>query len=635
MKTSQKLLVCALALVLVATPVVVADLPDLIPREVLFGNPEKISPQISPDGKFLAYIAPDRGVLNVWVRTIGKKDDHAVTRDRDRGIRYCWWAHNNKDLIYIQDKNADANWHLYAVEMKTRKTRDLTKFEGVRAQNVMMDPNFPNEILIGLNIENKRLHDIYRIDLTTNTCTKEESNPGDIVGWFTDTDFKLRGALRTMPDGGFQLRVRDEVASAWRPLTTWRSEDALSSHPIGFTPDNMSIYATSSTGSNTARLVTISLSVGTEKVLASNSEVDAGTVLIHPTKHHVQAVAFTEDRTEWEVLDKSIKKDFEAIKKLHDGDFSIISRDLADKTWLVRFETDQAPIHYYTYTRDNRKAELLFTSQSKLEKHKLARMKPVTITSRDALELHGYLTLPVGVKPKNLPAVLLVRDWAWSRDTWGLSSTPQWLANRGYAVLQVNFRGSTGFGKSFINAADREWGGKMHDDLIDAVNWMIKQGYADKNKIAIFGRGIYGGYEALVGLTFTPDVFACGVDMVGISNLAAWMKSFPPYWEPYRPLVAKRIGNPDDQAFLKSRSPFFKVDRITKPLIIAQGANDPYIKRADTEQMVSALQKAGVAVQYELFPDEGHRLVKPENRLKFYASAEKFLAKHLGGRFEQ
>ncbi len=525
MRTPARALLCLVVSAWVLTPLARADLPDLIPREVLFGNPEKISPQLSPDGKFLAYIAPDKGVLNVWVRTVGKTDDHVVTNDRDRGIRYYGWAYNNRDLVYIQDIGGDENWHLYAVEMATKKTRDLTKFPGVRAQNVMMDPNFPNEILIGLNIDNEQLHDVYRISLSTNTCKKEESNPGDIVGWLTDTNFKLRGALARTMDGGFQMRVRDDATSLWRPLVTWHSEDALSSGPIGFTPNDMAVYAKSSIGSNTARLVEISLSDGTEKVLASNSKVDAGSVMIHPTKHHVQAVAFTKDRTKWEVLDKAVTKDFKAIKKLHKGDFSIVNRDLADKTWLVAFETDDGPIYYYSYNRKTRKGDFMFTHRPELQKYTLADMKPVTIRSRDGLDLHSYLTLPVGVKPKNLPTVLLVHGGPWGRNSWGFDTRAQWLANRGYAVLQVNFRGSTGFGKKFINAGDREWGGKMHDDLIDAVNWLIEKGYANKNKIAIYG-GSYGGYATLVGLTFTPDVFACGVDLVGPSNLVTFMKRF-------------------------------------------------------------------------------------------------------------
>lgn len=634
MRITWKLLLCTIAAVLISTPAIMADLPDLIPREVLFGNPDKISPQISPDGKFLAYIAPDQDVLNVWVRTIGKKDDRVITKDRDRGIRFYGWAYNNKDLVYIQDKGGDENWRLYAVDMSSRRVRDLTPFEGVRAQNFMMDPNFPNEILIGLNKDNEKLHDVYRINLTSNTCTKEESNPGNVVGWFTDTKFKLRGSLAQMPDGGFQLRVRDHVASEWRPLTTWRSEDALASRPIAFTPDNKSIYATSSIDSNTARLVEISLADGTEKVLASNREVDAGQVVVHPTKYHIQAVAFTKDRTKWEVLDNTVKKDFDAIKKLHDGDFSIANRDLADKTWLVSFETDDGPIYYYSFDRQTRKGQFMFTHRPALQKYKLAKMKPVTIRSRDGLDLHSYLTLPVGVTPKNLPTVLYVHGGPWYRDSWGFNTKAQWLANRGYAVLQVNFRGSTGFGKKFINAGDREWGGKMHDDLIDAVNWIIKKGYADKNKIAIFGRS-YGGYATLVGLTFTPDVFACGVDIVGPSNLVTFMNTIPPYWEPMRPFFEKRIGGIDEVQFLKSRSPLFKADRITKPLLIGQGANDPRVKRSESDQIVAAMKSANIPVEYVVYEDEGHGFAKPENRLDFYAKAERFLATHLGGRYEK
>lgn len=633
MRSFHKWMLLAVSVCAAWTTAALAGLPDLIPRDVLFGNPERISPQISPDGKYLAYIAPDNDVLNVWVRTIGQKDDHVVTNDRERGIRFYNWAYNNKDLVYIQDKGGDENWHVYAVDFASKKERDLTPHAGVRAQNMMTDPNFPNDMLVELNKDDPKLHDVYRIDLAKNTLTKEAANPGDIVGWFTDTKFQLRGALAQSPDGGFQLRIRDHLDSEWRTLVTWKSEDALSSQPIGFTPDNKAIYATSSTGANTGRLVQISMTDGTEKVLASNPDVDAGDVLIHPTKYNVQAVAFTKDRTEWTVLDDTVKKDFEAIKKLHAGDFYVINRDLVDKNWLVSFVTDNGPVYYYTYNRDSAKGELLFTHRPKLEKYKLAEMKPVSISSRDGLTLHSYLTLPVGVEPKNLPAVLLVHGGPWARDVWGLNSNAQWLANRGYAVLQVNFRGSTGFGKSFTNAADREWGGKMHDDLIDAVNWLIKEGYADKSKIAIYG-GSYGGYATLVGLTFTPDVFACGVDIVGPSNLITFMNTIPPYWEPMRPLFEKRIGGTTEAEFLKSRSPLFLVDKIKKPLLIAQGANDPRVKQAESDQIVEALKKANIPVQYEVYEDEGHGFAKPENQLDFYAKAEKFLTQHLGGRHE-
>jgi dipeptidyl aminopeptidase/acylaminoacyl peptidase len=471
------------------------------------------------------------------------------------------------------------------------------------------------------------------VNLTSNTCTKEVTNPGDIVDWFADTKFQVRGALATTIDGGFQLKVRDNVASAWRPLTTWKTQDAMNSHAIGFAPGDKSIYAVSSIGANTSRFVEIPLATGTAKVLASNRKVDVNKIMIHPKRHQVQAVSFLKDRSDaWEILDSDVKKDFKTIKKLQEGSFEIVSRDLADKTWLVKFDSDRSPGKYFTYNRQTREGKTLFTTRPKLRNYTLAKMKPVTITSRDGMDLHSFLTLPVGVEAKKLPAVILVRHGAWAQDTWGFDPTVQWLANRGYVVLQVNFRGSTGFGKNFTNAGDREWGGKMHDDLIDGVNWLTDKGYADKNKIAIFGGGIYGGYAALVGLSFTPNVFACGVDMVGISNLVTWMKNFPPYWEPYRALVAKRIGDPNDTTFLTARSPFFKADRITKPLIIAQGAKDPYIKRTESDQIVAALKTTGVPVEYKIFEDEGHLLRKPENRLAFYAATETFLAKHIGGR---
>lgn len=634
MKAPMKIVLLGLVLPWSVALTAEAGLPTLIPREVLFGNPEMTSPRISPDGKHLAYLAPDEGVLNVWVRTIGQKDDRVITKDRDRGIRFFGWAYNNRDLIYIQDKAGDENWHLHAVNLTTTNERDLTPFPGVRAQNVMSDPNHPDEILIGLNRDNPRLHDVYRINLTSGTCIKEEPNPGDVVGWMTDREFKLRGALSPTPDGGFQVRVRDNIASAWRPMVTWSTEDALTTSPVGFTPDNSGIYFRSSIGTNTAQVVQISLSDGSTKVLASNPEIDSGAVMVHPTRYHIQAVAFTKDRTEWEVLDATIGNDFRALKKLHKGDFSVIDRDLADRTWLVSYKTDNGPTSFYSYDRSTRKGSFLFTSRSDLKKYKLANMKPVTITTRDGLKLHCYLTLPVGTKPRNLPTVLHVHGGPWARDYWGYNPDVQWLANRGYAVLQVNFRGSTGFGKKFINAGDREWGGKMHDDLIDSVNWLVDEGFADKSKIAIFG-GSYGGYATLVGLTFTPDVFACGVDIVGPSNLVTFMNSIPPYWEPLRPLFEKRIGNTQDEAFLKSRSPLFQAQRITKPLIIAQGANDPRVKKAESDQIVQAMKQSGIPVEYMVFEDEGHGFAKPENRLEFYAAAEKFLAQHLGGRYEQ
>jgi dipeptidyl aminopeptidase/acylaminoacyl peptidase len=334
------------------------------------------------------------------------------------------------------------------------------------------------------------------------------------------------------------------------------------------------------------------------------------------------------------VLDQSIAPDFEAITKVRQAEFGVSSRNLTDSNWLVAYSTDDGPVYYYAYDRESKTSTLLFSNRPQLEELSLASMQPISFQARDGLTIHGYLTTPVGISAKNLPTVLLVHGGPWVRDTWGYDPEVQWLANRGYAVVQVNYRGSSGYGKDFLNAGNREWGAKMHDDLIDAVNWLVQQGIADSKKIAIMG-GSYGGYATLVGLTFTPDVFAAGVDIVGPSNLITMMESIPPYWEPLRAMEAHRVGNLEtEQDFLKSRSPLFFVDRIKKPLLIAQGANDPRVKQAESDQIVEAMQQNGKPVEYVLYTDEGHGFARPENRLHFYAKAEEFLAKYLGGRFE-
>jgi dipeptidyl aminopeptidase/acylaminoacyl peptidase len=364
--------------------------------------------------------------------------------------------------------------------------------------------------------------------------------------------------------------------------------------------------------------------------------VDAGEVLFHPRRHTVQAVSFAPGRAAWTVIDPEVKADFEALAMLFDGDFSVVNRDDRDATWLVAYDSDRGPIRYYAWDRTARKGTFLFTARPKLEGLALAPMQPVAIAARDGLSLHAYLTLPVGVTPKRLPMVLFVHGGPWGRDTWGYDAYAQWFANRGYAVLQVNFRGSTGYGKALLNAGNRQWGLKMHDDLLDAVDWAVKQGHADPSKVAIYG-GSYGGYAALAGVTFTPDTFACAVDIVGPSNLQTLIRSIPPYWKPIRAMFDVRIGNvddPKDADLVRNASPLFKADRIKKPLLIGQGANDPRVKQAESEQIVAAIEKSGGEVTYVLYPDEGHGFARPQNSVDFNARAEAFLAACLGGRAE-
>ena len=612
---------------------------DLIPRDVLFGNPERVSPQLSPDGTKLAWIAPRDGVLNVWVAPVGSAGvdwDAAtvVTDDTDRGIRSHTWARDGRHLLYAQDTGGDENWRLYDVDMQTLARRDLTPFEGVQARIIATRKIHRDEVLVGINKDNPQLHDVYRLDLPTGELTKLIDNPG-YAGWLADEDMVVRGAIAPLPDGGYDMLVRDDADSEWRTLLRIPADDAAVSGPLAFTGDGKSLVAISSVGANTGRLVRIDLATGEERVVFEDPEADVTGAMLHPDTREPQVAVVVKDRAEYHVLDPAVQADLDAVRALHAGDPSLVGRDEADATWLIAFDNDATPVRYYAYDRASRTARVLFDSRPEMLRYQLAAMEPFAFTARDGLTVHGYVTFPPGGGRSALPAVLDVHGGPTVRDEWGWNPEAQWLANRGYLCIQVNYRGSTGYGKAFVNAGDREWGGKMHDDLIDAVRYVAAQGWADPDRTAIYG-GSYGGYAALVGAAFTPDVFRCAVDIVGPSNLKTLLETIPAYWAPARAELYKRVGNPEtDQEFLWSRSPLSRARDIRIPLLIAQGANDPRVKQAESEQIVAALAEAGIDYEYMLFPDEGHGFAKPENRLKFYAAAERFLAKYLGGRFEE
>jgi dipeptidyl aminopeptidase/acylaminoacyl peptidase len=608
------------------------ELPPLIEREILFGNPEKTSPKLSPDGKYLAYIAPDENnVLQVRLRTIGQEDDRQLTADKKRGIRIFLWTYSGEELIYLQDTDGDENWHLFLVNIQSNLVRDLTPFQGIQARPIALDRNFPNQILVGMNISDRRKHDVYRINLKNGAVELDTDNPGNIVAWTADAQFQVRAATATTTDGGSELLFRETAEKSWESLRSWGPDDEGGA--FMFSENGKILYIIGNHDANAERLIGFDLETKQETAIASDSEYDVGRIVVHPTKREIQAVSFYKDKQEWQILDQSIASDFEAIGKFRPGEFSITSRNLADTTWLVVYMTDDGPYYYYVFDRASKTFTFLFSNQPKLEGLSLLSMEPIVYTARDGLTIHGYLTKPVGVATP-VPTVLLVHGGPWGRDTWGYDPEAQWLANRGYAVLQINFRGSAGYGKAFLNAGNREWAGKMHDDLLDGVNWLVETGISQQDKIAIMG-GSYGGYAALVGVTFSPDVFACAVDIVGPSNLITMMETIPPYWEALKAMESHRIGNLETEPeFLKSRSPLFFVDRIQKPLLIAQGANDPRVKVTESEQIVNAMNQADKPVKYVLYTDEGHGFARPENRLHFYAIAEEFLAKYLGGRFE-
>lgn len=618
------------------------EVPPLIPRKLLFGNPDRASAQISPDGAQISWLAPLDGVLNVWV---APADNPAaarpVTRDTGRGIRFYGWAYSGAQIIYLQDADGDENWHLYAVHLESDSILDLTPLEGIHAQIQEVSPKQPGHILAALNDRDAQFHDIYRIDLATGERSLVLQNDG-FAGFVTDADFKVRFAVRMTADGGAEYLERDDNGG-WQPFIAVGQEDSLTTGPVGFDRSGETLFLTDSRGRDTAALQSVQLASGVATILASDARADVSDTLTHPTERTMQAAAFTYERKEWQVLDAAIAADLEFLATVADGDIEVLSRTLDDSCWIVAYLLDDGPVRYYRYLRERREAQFLFTNRAALEGQPLVKNYPVTIPARDGLNLVCYYSLPREAAPDNtglpykpLPLALLVHGGPWARDEWGYNPVFQLLANRGYAVLSVNFRGSTGFGKGFSNAGNREWGGKMHTDLVDAVQWAAAQGIADPERVGILG-GSYGGYAALVGMTFTPEVFACGVDIVGPSNLITLMNTIPPYWQPQIDLFTSRVGDyrtEEGRAFLTERSPLTYVDNIRRPLLIGQGANDPRVKQSESDQIVAAMQEKNIPVTYVLYPDEGHGFARPENNLSFFAVAEAFLAEHLGGRYE-
>jgi dipeptidyl aminopeptidase/acylaminoacyl peptidase len=634
---------------------------DLIPRSVLFGNPDKISPQVSPDGKWISFIAPADNVLNVWVAASDKIGEaRPITHDKGRGIRQAQWAFDNVHVLYLQDEGGDENWKVYSVDVNTGVGKDLTPFDSIlgpdgkpitmpnnpkplrpAAQIQQVSPKFPGEILIALNNRNPQYHDIHRVNITTGEMKLVQKND-EYAAIVTDDEFAVRLAIKPLPEGGQDLLIADGKGG-FGPFQTVKTEDSLTTQPVGFNKDGTTLYMIDSRGRNTSALTAVELGTKTAKVLAEDARADAGGAMVHPTEKTVQAVSFDYERVSWKVLDPAIQGDLDYLKTVSPGDLAVDDRTLDDSKWVVSYVVDNGSPRWYLYDRKAKKASFLFAARKGLEGLTLAHVHPVVIKSRDGLDLVSYLTLPPasdadnnGRPDKPLPMVLNVHGGPWARDSWGYRGEVQWQANRGYAVLQVNYRGSTGFGKDFVNKANREWGGKMHDDLIDAVKWAVDNKVADPAKIAIYG-GSYGGYATLVGMTFTPEQFACGVDIVGVANLNTFLSTIPPYWKSFLDEMKVRLGDfttDEGKKFLASRSPVTHVDRIAKPLLVGQGYNDPRVNHDESEQMVRTMEAKKIPVTYVVYSDEGHGFARPENRTSFYAVAEAFLAQHLGGKYQ-
>jgi dipeptidyl aminopeptidase/acylaminoacyl peptidase len=618
--------------------------PALIPRTVLFGNSPRNSPQFSPDGKRVSWLAPDgQGVQNVWEQAVGSDSARAVTHESHRPIYWYGWAADSRHLLYLQDGDGDEVTHLFSADRETGVVRDLTPFRGVRAQNILMSPIHPGVVLLGLNLRDRRVFDMYRVDLETGAVTLEAKNPGDVLTWVADWDFTIRAATAFDPvTCNTVIRVRDAVDQPWRDLVTMPFEQALfDGQVVGgsliacFGPDNKSLVIHSALGSDHGRLVRVDGVTGKElEVLASHPASDVASEMIDPISRKITAVGFDPGEFEWKLLDTELAADFARIQKVAPGTVHVQSRDTADRHWIVAVTRSDAPGHYLTYDRDTRKVTPLYSARPELDGATLAAKQVVSIPARDGLKLVSYLTLPSGRPAKKLPLMLLIHGGPWARDNAAFDPEVQLLANRGYAVLQVNYRGSTGFGLKYLNLGTREMGRGTQQDLYDAVKWAVSQGIADPKRVAAMGWS-GGGYATLMALEQQPDMFACGVDCVGPGDLRTLFKSFPSYWDGILARWRRRLGDVEhDDAFNRERSPMYHVVDIRAPLLIGAGKNDPRVTIANADAMVKALRDAGREVTYIVYPDEGHGWARPENRLDFYGRVEEFLAGHMGGRAE-
>ena len=615
--------------------------PLLIDREVLFGNPMRYQGRLSPDGTRMSFRAPLNGVMNIWV---GDRSDFAsvkaITNDTGRGIPQHFWALDSQHVLYIRDEGGDENWHLYSVDLDSGEIIDLSPYEGVQAQMNAQSEKVPGVVIVGMNDRDPKWHDLYRVDLATAERELLVENNG-YASIMVDNDLNVRLVTEATQAGGFTV-------SRWADGETEQlfevpPDDALTTNILAFDKDNTGVYMLDSRGRDTAALTHLNLADMTTEVIAESDRVDISSVVLDPRSH--KPIAYAEDliKPVYKAISVELVDIIEQLNNQLEGGSQILTQTLDNRLWTVYSdESDGSPVYKYFDTTTGELHEL-FVTDPRLEEYTLARMHGEVIKSRDGLDLVSYLTLPVESDPDGdgrpaepVPMVMLVHGGPWGRDTFGYSGMVQWLANRGYAVLQVNFRASTGFGKAFVNAGNEEWAGAMHNDLLDAKDWAVREGITTDDDVAIMG-GSYGGYATLAGLTFTPDEFSCGVDIVGPSNLQTLLDSVPPYWESFRRVLARAVGDPETEAgqsLLKERSPLTHVDQISKPLLIGQGANDPRVKQAESDQIVDAMKANDIPVTYVLYPDEGHGFQKPENNLSFFAVAEAFLAECQGGRYQ-
>jgi dipeptidyl aminopeptidase/acylaminoacyl peptidase len=625
-----------------------AQQPPLIDRELFFGDPEISGAQISPDGQFISFRKQYRGVMNIWLKGVNDAFDAArpMTADTTRPVSGYFWSEDSRHLLYVQDKGGNENFHVYAVDPKATPepatgvppARDLTPYGAVQAQIYAVPRATPNTIVVGLNDRDPQVHDVYRVNLTTGARELVLENRDNVAGWQTDNAGNVRLGIRTGPDGGWQiLRVDGKTLTQ-----VYDCSNEETCGPVRFDKANRRVYMITNKGADVDLTRLILFDPETQKVEPVESDpenrVDFGGALFSDVTDELLATVYVGDRVRVYPKTPAFTRDLDVLrKKLPEGELGIGSRTADEQRWIVSVSRDVDPGSAYLFNTETGDVQLLYRSRPKLPSDELASMQAIRYRARDGLEIPAYLTLPKGLAPKNLPVVVMPHGGPWARDMWGYDPYTQFLANRGYAVLQPNFRGSTGYGKKFLNAGNKQWGtGAMQHDITDGVKYLIQRGIADPKRVGIFG-GSYGGYATLAGVAFTPNLYAAGVSYVGPSNLLTLLKTIPPYWAPIKKIFDTRLGNPDDPADrkrLEEESPINSADKIIAPLLVIQGANDPRVNKAESEQIVVSLRDRGHPVEYLLAPDEGHGFAGRENRLAVAAAMEKFLAAHVGGRYQ-
>ncbi len=630
-----------------AAPAQPQGMPPLIDRELFFDNPEIAGGQLSPDGKFIAFIKPLDGTRNVWVKRTDEPFEAArpITAETKRPIPGYFWSENGKYILFVQDQGGDENFNVYAVDpaaapaagQKVPAARNLTDAKKVRAFIYDTPETDPDTIYVGLNDRDPAWHDLYKVKISTGERTLLRQNTERLTGWVFDLKGTPRLATRSAENGDTEVLRVD--ADGFKKVYSCNVFESCG--PVQFHKDGKRVYMVTNKGNvDLIRLVLFNPETSQEELVESDplNRVDFSSPVFSDRTDELVATVYFDDKMRIYFKDKDWEADYELLRKqLPNKQIFPGSGTEDDRLVLVSASSDTEPGETYLFDRTSKKLTLQYRIREKLPRQHLAEMKAIRYKSSDGLEIPAYLTLPKGVAAKNLPLLVVPHGGPWGRDGWGFNPNAQFFANRGYAVLQPNFRASTGFGKKFLNAGNNEWGQKMQDDITWGVKHLVAEGIADPKRVGILG-GSYGGYATLAGLTFTPDVYAAGVSIVGPSNLITLLNSIPPYWESIRKVFTERMGDPataEGRAMLERQSPLNSAAKIKAPLLVIQGANDPRVKKAESDQIVVALRERGFPVEYIVAPDEGHGFARPVNNMALYATAEKFLAKHLGGRYQE